>query len=80
MRCANCPLYSSWDNEYDCGESCGLFGDAWESRFQYRDKDETVQGCYIEKAYIDKVDRELSDYYEKMGEAMGKELQERGKQ
>lgn len=54
MKCANCPLYESWSTENDSGEQCGIFGDAWDSRFQYEDKDGTVQGFYIERAYIDK--------------------------
>lgn len=25
MRCAACPLFTSWNNESDRGEACGLF-------------------------------------------------------
>lgn len=74
MRCSKCPLYSCLSSENGTDECCGIFGDAWDSRFQYGDKDGTeIIGCYIENAYIDKVARELDDYYRKMGEEMSKE-------
>ena len=58
MRCNICPLFSSWDNESDKGESCGLFGDAWDSSFQYENKYGGVIGCYIDRHYIEKCDAE----------------------
>lgn len=62
MKCANCPLFSWWNNENGKGESCGLFGDSWDSRFlQYTGEGE-ITGCYIEKAYIDKVDKRIEEY------------------
>ena len=59
MKCSKCPLYSCWSNESDRGESCGLFGDAWDSQFQYEDKEGTIVGCYIDRHYIEKADGEL---------------------
>ena len=53
MQCNICPLYSSWDNEGDSGEACALFGDGWDSQFQY-ERNNQIWGCYIEKAYINK--------------------------
>ena len=65
MKCNGCPLFSSWNNESDRGESCGLFGDGWDSRFQYEDKDGAIQGCYIDRHYIEKADREYVEHLEK---------------
>lgn len=75
MRCAYCPLYSSWNTENDSGESCAIFGDAWDSDFQYTDKHGTVQGCYLEKCYIRKVDQRICDEYSKMADSYKKELE-----
>lgn len=58
MRCANCPLFTSWNNECDRGAACGLFGDGWDSPFQYEDKHGTIVGCYIDKHFIEKRDAE----------------------
>lgn len=58
MKCSKCPLYFCWSNESDRGESCGLFGDAWDSQFQYEDKEGTIVGCYIDRHYIEKADEE----------------------
>lgn len=58
MRCAKCPLFSSWSNESDRGEACGLFGDAWDSPFQYEDEIGNVVGCYIDKHFIENRDAE----------------------
>lgn len=63
MKCANCPLFSQWSNESDSGEACALFGDGWDSRFQYEDKIGNVIGCYIDRHYIKKVDEEIDEYY-----------------
>lgn len=68
MRCSRCPLFSSWNTEIDRGESCTIFGDSWDSRFQYEDDKREIVGCYIEKAYIDKVDREIGEHYDAMTE------------
>ena len=59
MRCAKCPLFSSWNNENDRGETCGLFGDAWDNDLQYEDKDGNVIGCYICRTFIEKRDAEF---------------------
>lgn len=59
MKCRKCPLYSCWSNENDRGERCGLFGDGWDSQFQYEDKEGAIVGCYIDRHYIKKADGEL---------------------
>ena len=69
MKCVICPLYSCWDNESDKGEACAIFGDDWSSRFQYEDKNGTTVGCYLDKHYIQKVERERDRYYESMAES-----------
>lgn len=71
MRCCNCPLFSSWNNESDKGEACAIFGDDWGNRFQYADKHgKEIIGCYIEKAYINKVDRNRDKYYADMAKGL----------
>ena len=68
MRCNNCPLFSSWNTESDRGEACAIFGEDWGNRFQYEDKEaKGIVGCYIEKAYIKKVEKEMLAHYENMG-------------
>ena len=62
MKCCRCPLYTFWSNESDRGESCGLFGDAWDSRFQYEDKIGNIEGCYIDPHFIKQADEK---YYSK---------------
>lgn len=74
MQCNLCPLFSSWNNESDSGEACALFGDGWDSQFQY-ERNGTIVGCYIEKAYIKKVERRIEKHYEEEVEAF---LQEQG--
>ena len=66
MKCENCPLFESWSNESDRGEACAIFGDAWDSQFQYEDKHGEVIGCYIEKAYINKVEKGIYEHYDEM--------------
>lgn len=73
MRCNICPLFECWNNENDSGEACAIFGDAWDSRFQYEDKHGTIIGCYIEKAYINKVEKEIEEHYDKMAEDFANE-------
>lgn len=68
MKCAKCPLFTSWSNESDRGESCGLFGDAWDNSLQYEDKNGDVVGCYVDRHYIAKADREYIDHLEREGE------------
>lgn len=58
MKCANCPLFTSWNNESDSGEDCGLFGDSWDNAFQYEDKDGNIVGCYIDRNFILRRDAE----------------------
>ena len=72
MRCAKCPLFESWNNENSSGESCGIFGDDWGNKFQYEDKNGTIIGCYIEKAFIDKCENELMEHYERIAEDFSK--------
>lgn len=81
MRCSNCPMFVSWNNESDSGEACGIFGDGWDSPFQYEDKKGLeIIGCYLEKAYINKVDNERCKQYEQEAkyatELMEKEFEE----
>lgn len=64
MKCAKCPLFSSWNNESDKGEACGLFGDGWDDRLQYEDKDGTTIGCYVDRHYIEKVDKQYVEHLE----------------
>ena len=72
MKCANCPLYHYWNTESDRGEECGLFGDGWDSQFQYEDEHGIV-GCYIDRHYIKKVDDEYDKQYDFVDEWMRKE-------
>lgn len=69
MKCNKCPLFRSWNNENDRGESCGLFGDGWDSNFQYENKDGDIIGCYIEKAYIDKIYDNYTAHLDEIGNA-----------
>lgn len=62
MRCENCPLFSSWNNESDKGESCGLFGDAWDNQFQYEDKEGNIVGCYIDRHYIKQTEENYEEH------------------
>jgi len=64
MKCAKCPLFSSWNNESDKGEACGLFGDGWDNQLQYEDKDGTTMGCYVDRHYIEKVDEQYAEHLE----------------
>ena len=64
MKCAKCPLFSSWNNESDKGEACGLFGDGWDNQLQYEDKDGTTVGCYVDRHYIEKADRKYIEHIE----------------
>ena len=64
MKCACCPLFTSWNNESDQGEACGLFGDGWNSPFQYEDNEGTIVGCYIDRHFIEKTDREFVAHLE----------------
>lgn len=66
MTCNNCPLSSQWNTENDKGAECGLFGDGWDSRFQYKDKRGNVIGCYVERCYINKIAAEIDESYRKM--------------
>lgn len=69
MKCANCPLFSQWSNESDSGEACALFGDGWDSRFQYEDKIGNVIGCYIDRHFIEKTDNEIDEHYRQEAES-----------
>ena len=65
MQCNNCPLFLSWNNESDRGEACALFGDGWDSQFMYK-RNNQIWGCYIEKAYINKVEQRIEKYMDIM--------------
>lgn len=69
MKCAKCPLYHYWNNESDRGEECAIFGDWWDSPFQYEDKEGTIVGCYLEWHFIKKVDAERDEYYASMAQS-----------
>ena len=66
MKCNRCPLYRCWNNESDKGEACLIFGDGWDSPFQYG-KEEIV-GCYLDRHFIEKADAERNEYYATMTE------------
>ena len=68
MKCVRCPLYHSWNNESDKGEACGIFGDGWDSPFQYEDKEGTTVGCYLDRHFIEKADAERDEYYASMAQ------------
>lgn len=63
MKCNKCPLYYYWNNENDKGEECRIFGDSWGSPFQYYNDEGAIIGCYIEKAFIDKVENRIEQEY-----------------
>ena len=69
MKCCRCPLYHYWSNESDRGESCAIFGDGWDSPFQYEDKEGTTIGCYLDRHFIEKADAERDEYYASMAES-----------
>jgi hypothetical protein len=73
MKCNKCPLYRSWSNESDSGEECGLFGDAWDNLLQYEDKEGTIIGCYVDRHYIEKVDKSYIEHLEQEAAAFAKE-------
>lgn len=72
MRCVKCPLYSSWSNESDSGENCGLFGDSWDNALQYEDDVGNIKGCYVDRHFIEKVDREYDEHLAAMSESYEK--------
>ena len=74
MKCCRCPLYHYWNNESDRGESCAIFGDGWDSPFQYEDKEGTTVGCYLDRHFIEKADAERDEYYESMAESIARDL------
>ena len=74
MKCCRCPLYHYWSNESDRGESCAIFGDGWDSPFQYEDKEGTIIGCYLDRHFIEKADAERDEYYASMAESMARQL------
>lgn len=68
MKCVKCPLFSSWNNENDKGEDCGLFGDGWDNPLQYEDKNGTIIGCYVDSNYIKRRNKEYCEYLRQMAE------------
>lgn len=70
MKCCRCPLYHYWSNESDRGEECAIFGDGWDSPFQYEDKDGTTVGCYLDRHFIERADAERDEYYATMAESI----------
>lgn len=77
MKCNICPLFNCAHSEAGESESCILFGDAWDSPFQYEDKHGTIVGCYIEKAYINKVCGQIYKNCKAMAAAYFLEKEER---
>lgn len=61
MKCNNCPLYHYWNTESDRCEECAIFGDGWDSPFQYEDKDGATVGCYLDRHFIEKVDADAEN-------------------
>jgi len=76
MKCAKCPLFHSWNNENDSGESCGLFGDGWDNPLQYEDKEGATQGCYVDRHYIEKRDAEYMNYLSDMADGIRQIIEE----
>lgn len=76
MKCSRCPLFKSWNNESDKGESCGLFGDGWDNDLQYEDATGVV-GCYVDRHYIEKAERRYMEDMEQEAAAY-KEWLEKG--
>ena len=74
MRCAKCPMYSSWSTESDYGEACRIFGDAWDSGFQYEDKMGNVIGCYLDRHFIEKEEAREAENIKQMAEGLAKFL------
>ena len=68
MKCNICPLFHQWDTENDHGSDCAIFGDGWDSPFQYEDKEGTTVGCYLDKHYIVKVEKKRDEYYALLAE------------
>jgi len=64
MKCCKCPMFKSWNNESDSGESCGLFGDGWDNDLQYEDAAGCIIGCYVDRHYIEKADRQYMEHIE----------------
>lgn len=73
MKCVRCPLLYEWNNENDRGAVCRLFGDGWDSQFQYEDEHGIV-GCYIDRHYIKKV----ADEYDKQFDFVEEWIREEG--
>lgn len=69
MRCNKCPLFTSWNNESDRGEACGLFGDTWDNPLQYEDKIGNITGCYVDRHYIVKADQRYIEHIAQEAEA-----------
>lgn len=76
MKCEKCPLFHSWNNESDRGESCGLFGDAWDNDLQYEDASGCVVGCYVERHYIERADKRYMECIEQDAKAYEEWLEE----
>ena len=50
MKCVRCPLYHYY-NKDGSGDACEIFGDGWDSPFQYEDK----EGCYLDRHFIEEI-------------------------
>lgn len=72
MKCYKCPLF-------DCmtgSEVCGLFGDDWENKLQYEDKNGTTIGCYVERCFIERFAKERDKDFSDMVDQMEKDIKE----
>lgn len=65
MRCAKCPLFTSWNTENDRGEACGSFGDDCDAPFLYLDKKGNIAGCYIDRHFIEHRAAEYDEEFER---------------
>lgn len=75
MKCSKCPLFHSWNNESDKGESCGLFGDGWDNVLQYEDSAGNIVGCHIERCFIEKTDRQNTERLDEETDMYGEWLE-----
>lgn len=64
MKCCNCSMYHYWNNEDGRGEECWIFGDGWDSPYQYEDNDGATVGCYLDRHFIEKENDRMCECYD----------------
>ena len=74
MKCHKCPLFDGLTGS----EVCGLFGDSWDNKLQYEDKEGTTVGCYVERCFIEQYAKQRDKEFIEMVEAMEKDIKEGG--